>query len=88
MNSFNMDTNELPGSILAAPSLITIAGPTASGKSCIVIDILKNADKLFAQPVEGVVYFYSETQELFKSAQGTQNSILAYRGGGAFRLHH
>ena len=68
MNSFKMDTIELTESIHAAPSLITIAGPTGSGKSCIVIDILKNADKLFAQPVESVVYFYSEMQELFKSA--------------------
>ena len=60
-----MDTIELPERIFESPTLISICGPSGSGKSCIVMEILKYRDKLFTKRVNGVLYFYSEMQDLF-----------------------
>ena len=61
-----MDTIELPDTLFSAPCTICVGGPTGSGKSCLAMEILKYRQQLFSQPVAGVVYFYSEMQDLFK----------------------
>lgn len=61
-----MDTVELPDHLFPAPCTITISGPSGSGKTYLTMDILKYRDQLFSQPVSGVIYCYSEMQDLFK----------------------
>ena len=65
-----METVELPDHLFPAPSTITIAGPTGSGKSSLCFEILKYRQELFSQPVKGVVYCYSEYQEIFNHPPG------------------
>ena len=63
-----MDEVELPDHIFSSPCTITLAGPSGSGKTCLAMEILKYRQQLFSQPVAGVVYFYSEMQDLFKKS--------------------
>ena len=48
-----------------APTSISLVGPSACGKTSWAIRLLNNADKLFKQPVDRVLYFYSEYQPLY-----------------------
>ena len=65
-----MESIELEDHIFHSPSNISIRGPSFSGKTTLLMEILKYRNQLFSQPVRGVVYAYSEYQEAFKDPPG------------------
>ena len=65
-----MESVKLPDHVFRAPCTIMLAGMTASIKSTLCFEILKNRQDLFSQPVKGVIYCYSEYQEMLKNPPG------------------
>ena len=65
-----MEKIDLPNEIFPAPCTILLAGMTGSGKTHICFEILKYRQELFSQPVKGVIYCYSEFQEIFNKPPG------------------
>ena len=61
-----MDVVELPQKLFPQATTICIAGPTGSGKSTLTMQLIDNKDQLFETQVHGVVYCYSEYQDLYK----------------------
>ena len=48
-----------------SPSTFIISGPSGSGKSSLLFNILKNINIMFNKPVNKIYYFYSVWQDLF-----------------------
>ena len=71
---------ELPDHIFPALCTISICGPSGSGKTSFVMDILRHRQELFSQPVEGVIYCYSEMQEIFKEPPGEGGNVKFHFG--------
>jgi hypothetical protein len=65
-----MQTIELADHIFPAPSTIQLCGPSSSGKTSLVMEILRYRNQLFSQPVNGVLYAYSEYQDVFEDPPG------------------
>lgn len=42
------------------PAGIVVAGPSKSGKTTFIVDLLKNANEMFDPPPQKILYFYSE----------------------------
>ena len=64
-----MEVVELPEKLFPQATTICIAGPTGSGKTTLTMDIIRYKDNLFEGGVDGVVYCYSEYQDLYKQSQ-------------------
>ena len=73
-----METVELPNHVFPAPCTIMLAGMTGSGKSTLCFEILKYRQELFSQPVKGVIYCYSEYQDIFKNPPGGSDVLFHY----------
>ena len=69
-----VNLNEHPFSV---PCTITLAGPSFSGKTSLVKYILDHRDTAFDTKFAGVVYCYSEMQDMFRTFEGT-DIILHY----------
>lgn len=53
--------------LLSHPFTCIIAGPSGCGKTCLLVDILKNADRLIKNPPSKIYYCYAHFQEIFNS---------------------
>ena len=71
-----METVDLPDKLFPQATTICIAGPTGSGKTSLTMQIIEHKDKLFEEKVHGVVYCYSEYQDLYKE----KNDIIFHYG--------
>ena len=70
-----------PDYLFHAPCTVTIAGPSGSGKTSIAMDILRYRQEIFSQRVRGVVYCYSEFNEVFNDPPGGgSGSVIFHRG--------
>lgn len=65
-----METLNLQSYIFYAPSSITLSGPSSSGKTVVAMEILRHRQTLFSQPVHGVIYCYTEFQQMFNDPPG------------------
>ena len=57
---------------LHSPSTIIIAGPTGSGKTRLLIDLISQADSICTHPPDEIVYFYGIWQKAFEEISGIQ----------------
>ena len=70
-----MEVITLEDHMFSSPCNITVAGPTGSGKTSLVLGMLKYRQELFSQGVAGVVYFYSEYQDVFTQIPGGETQL-------------
>jgi hypothetical protein len=63
------------------PFTCLLAGPTQSGKSFFIKDILKNCAELINPPPEKIIYCYSIWQPLYDELQSTFAEILSFNKG-------
>ena len=59
-------TSEVEYAVFKHPSLIIIAGPTMSGKTTLIKQLLEHNQTIFDVPPTKIYYFYSIMQPLFK----------------------
>jgi hypothetical protein len=59
---------------LKSPATVLVAGPTQSGKSTLVANILSNGQDIFSEPrcLQNVTWFYKEWQTLYDNISGVQ----------------
>ena len=50
---------------LYAPTTIAVYGPTQSGKTNFVINLLKNASEMFTKRVQEIYYCYEAQQDIY-----------------------
>lgn len=70
-----MEVITLEDHIFTSPCNISVAGPTGSGKTSLVLGLLEYRQELFNQPVAGVIYFYSEYQDAFAQIPGGETQL-------------
>ena len=77
--------NENMGAIFDAriqhPFLMVVCGSTQSGKTCFVLNLLNNADRLIHPPPENVVWFYGEETTTTRHLESLNNDkIIPVKG--------
>ena len=53
----------------SSPTTAIICGPSRSGKTSFVFNVLDKVDKMFQEPVQKTYYFYSVWQDMFERNQ-------------------
>lgn len=62
------------------PCKVLISGPSQSGKSVFTADLLRNADELFTEKVDHILFCYQEMQELFEELESELSNITFKKG--------
>ena len=62
------------------PSSICICGPTMAGKTTLLYNLLKSADKMFSVPPNKIMYCYGSWQPLFDEMRETIPNIKFIQG--------
>ena len=57
------------------PTTVSLAGPTQSGKSYWIRDLIKHGDKMFKQTPEKIVYCYTAWQTMFEAMKGLPSQV-------------
>ena len=70
-----MEIVELEEYAFSTPCTVILGGPSGSGKTSIILAIIKHRATVFDKPVQGVVYCYTEMQEVFKEFEGTDITL-------------
>lgn len=78
----NMETLWKERSLLPfhSPSTAMIVGPTMSGKTSLIYQILKHADGMFQTPPERIVIAYTEYQPLFEEMEKQIDKFILHQG--------
>lgn len=63
-----------------SPATAMIVGPTMSGKTSLVYEILKHADGMFQTPPERIVIAYTEYQPLFEEMEKNIDRLVLHQG--------
>ena len=63
-----------------SPTSIAVFAPSFSGKSPLTRKILENADSLFVQPPEFVVYRYKELLPMFDEMKYSVKELILHQG--------
>lgn len=63
-----------------SPATAMIVGPTMSGKTSLVYEILKHADGMFQTPPERIVIAYTEYQPLFEKMEKNIDRLVLHQG--------
>jgi len=61
---------------LKHPALMTIVGPTCSGKSTFTIELIRKRNEIFDKPIDKVIYVYTEHQNIFDELQSEDKDIV------------
>lgn len=72
-NAMENDRTMLP---FSSPTTICVVGPTQAGKSMFTKRLIENANVMFVEPPEKILYAYSEYQPLFDDMQEQSNLIF------------
>ncbi len=67
-----MNPEVLDSVVFRAPATVLLAGPTMSGKSHLMVEILNNIKSMMSPPPDRIVYCYKRLQELFSSIPGLE----------------
>jgi hypothetical protein len=62
----------LDATVFRAPATILVSGPTQSGKTSLLVEILRNAKTMISPPPDRIVYCYSRIQDTFSSIPGIE----------------
>lgn len=57
------------------PATISVVGSTGGGKTHLVLDLIRNRDKVFSEPLQKVCYIYSDFQPSFHHIQATDPDV-------------
>lgn len=63
-----------------SPATAMIVGPTMSGKTSLIYEILKHADGMFQTPPERIVIAYTEYQPLFEEMEKNIDRLILHQG--------
>lgn len=63
-----------------SPATAMIVGPTMSGKTSLIYEILKHADGMFQTPPERIVIAYTEYQPLFEEMEKNIDRLVLHQG--------
>lgn len=63
-----------------SPATAMIVGPTMSGKTSLIYEILKHADVMFQTPPERIVIAYTEYQPLFEEMEKNIDRLILHQG--------
>ena len=65
-----------------APTTIALYGPTQSGKTSFVLNLLKHSNKMFTEKVDEIYYCYEAWQECYNTIKHVDgvDKVLMYKG--------
>lgn len=61
---------------LPSNSSLLIWGPSETGKTTLLLDIIANTDTLYATPVHKIIFYYSQWQPVYDELQKSNPSIV------------
>ncbi len=63
-----------------SPATIAVSGATSSGKTQLVMKLIRNAEVMFNKPVTRIIYFYCQYQNLFSQME-SEIPIISFHPG-------